>query len=285
MIPSLLRHATAALVVAAATAHPAVSLVRDGRGNIYYSDLAQVWCLAPDGRTRIAVPGVHTHELCLDATGNLYGEHLWYEGDDTKKWGHYVWRRSPDGRVEKIVPPTEGFRRDYSFVRDAAGHMYWSESDATGGTVIRRRPPAGAITTITPRPALRDPRWLTCSPNGTLYTVARGDLLRIDPDGTTRTLARRLSGERFYIAFFDRHDVQGLCADDAGNVWVAVSELSVVKKISPAGAVTIAARSTFPHRPSGVLSTPDGHLWILEDSVPNQTRLRHLTPDGKEITP
>ena len=29
----------------------------------------------------MAVPNVHTHGLALDARDNLYGEHLWYEGD------------------------------------------------------------------------------------------------------------------------------------------------------------------------------------------------------------
>ena len=46
------------------------------------------------------------HELCLDARGNLYGEHLWYEGERTNEWGHYVWRRAPDGHesVTRLIP-------------------------------------------------------------------------------------------------------------------------------------------------------------------------------------
>jgi len=84
--------------------HPGVGIVRNNQGTIFYTDLAHVWHLAPDGTKSIAVSNVHTHELCLDAAGNLYGEHLWYEGDATRKWGHYVWRRSLDGKVEKIIP-------------------------------------------------------------------------------------------------------------------------------------------------------------------------------------
>ena len=66
-------------------AHPGVGIVQDSAGNIYYTDLKQVWKLAPDGKKSVAVPNVHTHELCLDGEDNLFGEHLWYEGDATKK--------------------------------------------------------------------------------------------------------------------------------------------------------------------------------------------------------
>ena len=35
----------------------------------------------------MVIPNVHTHELYLDIGDTLYGEHLWYEGDRTGKWG------------------------------------------------------------------------------------------------------------------------------------------------------------------------------------------------------
>ena len=116
---------TVALLLFASTAmaHPPVSVVIDSRNNIYYSDLEQVWRIAPDGKRSVAVPNVHTHELFMDGQDNLFGEHLWYEGDATKKWGHYVWRRDAAGRVTMVKPRTEGFLTNYSFVRDRAGNM------------------------------------------------------------------------------------------------------------------------------------------------------------------
>src|SRR5262245_61408252 len=87
------------LAVSAAHAHPGVGIVQDSRGNIFYTDLKQVWKLAPDGKKSVAVPNIHTHELCLDDEDNLSGEHLWYEGDATKKWGHRVWRMTKDGTL------------------------------------------------------------------------------------------------------------------------------------------------------------------------------------------
>src|SRR5215213_4365994 len=115
------------LIAAAALAHPPVSVIIDAQGNAYYSDLEQVWKVAPNGTKSVAVPHVHTHELYLDPQGNLYGEQVWYEGEVINKWGHYLWRRSADGRVVKVIPNREGFPHDYSFARDAAGNMYLAD--------------------------------------------------------------------------------------------------------------------------------------------------------------
>ena len=97
------------LVLASATAraHPGIGIVVDARGNVYYTDLTHVWRIAPDGKRTVAVRGVHTHELHLDAQGNLYGEHLWYNGEAANTWGHYVWRLRPSGVLDTIIAPKE----------------------------------------------------------------------------------------------------------------------------------------------------------------------------------
>src|SRR5437764_1161323 len=95
------------LLAVSAQAHPAVAVVFDSRGNVYYSDLAQVWRVATNGERSVVVPHVHTHELYMDAGDNLYGEQLRY---DEPRWLHYFWRRSPDGRIERVVPEHETFK-------------------------------------------------------------------------------------------------------------------------------------------------------------------------------
>jgi hypothetical protein len=47
---------------AAAEAHPGVGIVKDNRGNLFYTDLEQVWKIAPDGKKSLAVPNVHTKD-------------------------------------------------------------------------------------------------------------------------------------------------------------------------------------------------------------------------------
>jgi hypothetical protein len=270
-------------------AHPGVGIVQDSRGNIYYTDLKQVWRITPDGKKSVVVPGVHTHELCLDAEDNLYGEHLWYEGERTDRWGHYVWRRSPDGRIEKILGPRQGFffdYRDFSFHRDAAGNLYFFVAES-GKTRIFKRAPGGEFSDVASA-QFNNIRWKSVAPDGTLYVVDfrggwKSHLIRITPDGKVSTMTTELSEFRFSIfGINDQHAVMGLAPDAQGNVYLAVAGNRVVKKVTPAGQVSVVARSAIGWSPTGVLPLPNGDLWILEWGGTFVVRVRHLRPDGSE---
>lgn len=264
--------ATAILLLAAlpAAAHPGTGIVEDAQGNIYYTDLEQVWRLAPDGTRTVAVPDVHTHELYLDEAGNLYGEHAWYEGEATHGWGWRAWRRSPDGAIADVVQPTRGFRTHYSFVRDSAGNMYSADSE---GFVVRRTP-AGTVSRLSAQ-SFGEVRSMLAGPDGTIHLIAAGTLWRIEPGGAVRKLASGLSEQLASQPFVnERHRVMGLWSDPRGNVYAGIWGGRKVKRIDPRGRVTIAARSTFPWSPSGGLVARDGRLWLLEYSADNAVRVR-----------
>src|SRR5439155_4365104 len=176
------------LSVAMAHTHPGVGIVQDSRGNVFFTDLKQVWKIAPDGRMSVAVPDVHTHELCLDADDNLYGEHLWGEGGG---WRHRVWRLNRDGTLSEVIPAREGFfLQDYSFVRDRAGNMYWA--DGGEKTVIKKRSSDGKITTHATAD-FRAVEWMTATPKGALFLMDGGDLRSVSPDGKVTTVVAKLS--------------------------------------------------------------------------------------------
>lgn len=257
------------LAAAPLLAHPGIGIVTDSRGNLFYTDLEQVWRIAPDGRKSVAVPHVHTHELALDAADNLYGEHLWYEGEATNRWGHYVWRRSPDGRVEKVIPPTAGFLTNYSFVRDRSGTMYWADRSQ-----IMKRLPDGRIA-VHARAAFRDVRWLAATPDGVVYVIDGANLLRVAPNGAVTTLARSLSRRSALRPNADeRHLLFGIWTDRGGNVYVADFAQARVLRVTQAGKVTAVATSSWPWSPTGGVFAPNGDLWLLEASITNQVRVR-----------
>jgi hypothetical protein len=261
----------AALLAGPARAHPGWGIVEDSRGNIYYTDLAQVWWLAPDGTRTVAVPHVHTHELYLDGADNLYGEHVWYEGEASDKWGWRVWRLPPGGRPENVIPATEGFRRDYSFVRDAAGNMYWA--DQGPGASVHKRTPAGQVTKLG-ETRLGDVRSMTVTPSGIVHLIDGEDLVTVDPAGEARRVAG-LAEETVTQPFVNAHHrVMGLWTDPAGNVYAAIWGAQKVKRIDPAGRVSVVARSTFPWSPTGGMVARDGRMWLLETSVTNAVRVR-----------
>lgn len=273
------------ILAVSAFAHPGIGIVMNSRGEVFYTDLKQVWKISPDGKKSVAVANVHTHELYLDAGDNLHGEHLWYEGEATDRWGHYVWKLHADGRLEQIIPPREGFRADYgdySFVRDGAGNMYWAERGKP--TIIRKRSPEGMIVDFCRTHNFCDVRWMTASAAGTVYLIDDDALRRITSDGAVATLARGLKERRLFERFFgDEHNLMGLWLDAHENVYVAVMGGRTVKKISGDGNVEIAARSTAPWSPTGGLVAPGGDLWILECSDVNAVRVRQIRQDKAEM--
>ena len=267
-----------ALPLGRALAHPGVGIVRDRQGNVFYTDLMQVWRISPDGQKSVAVRDVHTHELAIDSAGNVYGEDNRYlgsgEGDD--RYRHRIWRRSPDGRVTDIVPWRMGFWRDYGFVRDRNGAMYWIKCPSRRCSIYRRafkRGDARGRTTIIARPGhfTRPINWIAASPTqaGVLFVVDGSDLRRVDPSGRVTTVARKV-GEH----------LMGLWPTE-NAVYVAVLGARSVVRIDLAdGRITPVVRSPSPWAPSGVLIAPDGHFWLLETSTDNAVRVRRVAPDG-----
>lgn len=281
------RHASCLFVLAVgvfaarpAAAHPGIGIVIDSQRNVFYTDLKQVWRLAPGGSKSIAVPTVHTHELYLDAADNLYGEHLWYEGDATRRWGHRVWKRAPDGRITDVIPARTGFRDDYdyySFVRDAASAEYWV--NRRSHQVTRRAQGGAAAAMSTARFAQAG--WMTVSRDGRVFVIDGRDLHEVAPDGRSRLLARAI-GERSLLQFFvgDRHLVMGLWTSSAGDVFAAVYGSRTVKRITPGGRMTVFARSPAPWSPTGGICGPDGDTWLLEYSATGAARVRRIGRDG-----
>ena len=255
-------------------AHPSVGIALDSRGNLFYSDLNQVWKIAPDGKKSVAVPNVHSHELYIDAEDNLYGEHLWYEGDATKKWGHRVWCLKRDGTIVDVIPAREGFLRDYSFVRDRAGNMYWADRGAQ--TFIKKRSPDGKITTHASAD-FRSVSWLTATAGGVLFLMDKGDLRRVAPDGKVTTLASKLSGYKPAPAgVSDLNYHMGLWTDGEGNVYVAIGRERLAVKVRADGGSEVFAQSSGDWAPSGGVFDRDGNLWLLEYSSTNEMRARRI---------
>src|SRR5436853_2544989 len=74
------------LFVTPALAHPGWGIVVAPDGTVFCTDLHQVWRLTPTGQLSVAVPHVHSHELTMDAAGNLYGENVEYQAAGEKWW-------------------------------------------------------------------------------------------------------------------------------------------------------------------------------------------------------
>jgi hypothetical protein len=270
--------ATVALVVAPslASGHPSWSVVRDPRlGVVYYSDLTQVWKVDSMGRRTVAVPRVHTHELMLDADGNLFGEDL-QATNGGKDWRHRVWKLGADGRLTDLIPWRSGFRDDYGFVRDREGSLYWASCDAAkDACVVKRRRPDGTIAAVGRAHRFARPlNFLATTPDGSVVIADGANLHRLTASDRLEPLATRIGSRR------GRFALMGFEVTADGSIHLAGFEDRVVYRLEPGSrSAVVEARSPPGWAPTGVAWAPDG-LWVLEYRGA-ESRLVHVSPTGR----
>lgn len=263
-----------------AAAHPGVGIVENSKGEIFYTDLKQVWKITTSGRIELAVPNVHSHELFIDPQDNLYGEHLWYNGEQKDTWGHYVWKRSADGHVSKEIPNTEGFLKNYSFARDHLGRMYWAEGSTACQKIVRRN--KDNTQTTLEGPCYHNVRFIHGLRDGGIAVVDFQDIKKINARGTVTTVAPKIANKQLTTSNADnQHSVMGVWDDARGSLYSAVASERVVKRFKPDGSEEDVFRTSFPWSPSGGLVDSRGRLWVLEFNPQNAVRVERVETNGQ----
>lgn len=260
--------------------HPGIGLVEDSRGNIFYTDLTRVWKISPDGKKTVAVSNVHTHELYLDENDNLFGEHLWYNGEQADTWGHYVWKHTTDGKFQKVIPDTEGFLSDYSFVRDHFGRMYWADRTSKCQHVVRKN--KDNTTTVVGDDCLEDVRWMTSTEGGVIYLVDKQDVKKIDTQGTMTTLAKSVPEKKLsQFMVNEPHYLGAVTIDRENNIYIADFSGRKVNRIERDGTMTVVYETSIPWSPMALVVAKNGDFLVLETSMTNAVRMERVTRDKK----
>jgi len=265
-----------------AAAHPPVSVVMDGRGFVYYSDLQNVWRISPTGTRTIAVIGVHTHQLYVDSENRLYGEDATND-DATGQPYHRIWRLDPDGTLSDVIRRRAGYLWDYGdfgFVRDRMGVAYVLQH--SGGPALVRVGATGRVSRTTLPTA--EPGFALPTPDGRIVVTAGLDLLRVDPRSQRAVVWKanltRLTPRVVEVA--DRHALLGLWLDREGRIYVASYAGAAVIRIDLDGEASVVARSPDGWAPSGGMIGPDESLWLLEYSAAGEVHVRRIRADGTE---
>lgn len=262
------------LVSFAIAAHPGIGIVKDSKGNIYYTDLKQVWKISLDGSKTTVVKGVHTHELYMDEDNNLYGEHLWYNGEREDTWGHYVWCLKNNGELVKEIQPTKGFLTNYSFARDSVGNMYWVERFTTSR--IMKKSKSGEVAKVI-EGKFGFIGWLACAKDGSLYFTENNKLHRLSPNGQLKTLAVNIGSKSTDFSMMGRnYDSYGIWTDAADNIYLAMIDSKKVIRIGKEGKAETVINTNSTWTICSGLFDNNGDLWVLENSATNQVRARKI---------
>lgn len=164
-------------------------------------------------------------------------------------------------RNGQATPPTFQFIAD--LVVDPAGNLFVAD---LGAGSIRKIAADGSISTVAAK--LIEPRQVALGDNGAFLVTECGKVSRVNPDGSTRTIAGYgstggggFSGDEGAATAARFIGPEGIAVDRAGNVYVADTLNYRVRRITPAGLAMDAA----------------GNLFIADYG---NARIRKVTPAG-----
>jgi uncharacterized protein YjiK len=249
--------------------------------------------------------------VATDSAGNVY---VADEGN------HTIRKITPAGVVTTLagtagsVGSADGTGAAASFnfpsgvATDSAGNVYVADSS---NNTIRKITPAGVVSTLAGTPGLAGstdatgaaarfnlPLGVATDSAGNVYVAdtLNNTIRKITSAGVVSTLAGTVGtgsadGTGAAASF---NSPVGVAADSAGNIYVADTSNSTIRKITPAGAVTTlagtaagfgsvdgtgaAARFNFP---SGIATDSAGNVYVADTS--NST-IRKITPTGVVTT-
>lgn len=199
------------------------------------------------------------------------------------------------------------FNMPAGITADAAGNIYLAD---TGNNAIRRITPSGVVTTFAGSVGgvyegstdgtgtfarFNSPHGLALDPGGNLYVADTDNhtIRKITPAGIATTLAGTAgsSGSIDGAGAAARFNFPGgVAVDSAGNVYVADTDNSIIRRITPTGAVTTlagtagkigSADGTGPaarfNYPTGVAVDATGNVYVADTA---NCTIRRITSDG-----
>jgi sugar lactone lactonase YvrE len=260
-------------------------VVVDGAGRVWFSDLRRIWKIDEHGRLSEAraAGDRHTHELAIDAAGAVYGEDSYYD-PDTATYRAALWRFTPEGRFEFLLPPTASPPVGLTIWRDSEGRTYVADQAARGSadTLLFRRERDGRVTRLLGdagaagryRPDLASNiGGAAVGPDGAFYFRHRSILRRVTKDGRVEVLSTDLPGENF-----------GIAVGRSGQVYVADFGGRRILRIDRAARPTTVLTAEAPWAPTGVFLR-GADLYVLEGAqdrrgVTERLRVRHIPAHG-----
>jgi hypothetical protein len=277
-------------------AHPSSGIVVNPQGDVYFVDERRniVWKVDGSGRLSRLASNLHSHQLRIDAAGNLYGESVRFLPHNNS-WEGSLWKATPKGVVSLIHGPAPGFPP--GLLVDDQGHRFetYERADVSPPiSQIRLRARDGTITVVAGasygqvdgrglRAKIQSVQAMTLAADGALYFTEIDAVRRLSRDGIVRTLVSGLRANKDTDLPIQK--LWGLVVDEIGTVYVADFGQRRVLRIAQDGIPVAILHAQKPWSPTGValLGTT---LYVLEHGfVPPATslgpRVRKLAPNGQ----
>ncbi len=262
-------------------AHPGIGIVKDSKGNIYYTDLEQVWKIT-NGKKVVIVPHVHTHELYIDKNDQLYGEGGYYD-NNAEKFYHFLWVYRGNGKIDTIIGMKQAYvEHDFSLARDKEGTEYYiKDIIANKDTTHIYKRPSGGNETVFATGNFSGVKWLHPQEDGSVLYIRDNKLYKVDENGNINLIKQGIASARpTFRLSLDNPNTWGIWKDGSNNIYVAAFSDQRVKKIDVNGNMADIYISKGDWAPLHGVFDNDNQLWVLETSDKNEIR---VTKAGGDI--
>lgn len=262
-----------------AFAHPGIGLVYDGDRTIYYTDLTHIWKLDTEtGEASIFIENIHSHELWLDESGALFGEHYWYD-EPNQVFRHYIWMANSDGEFSKISETITGENEHFSFVRNSIDQSFRLLRTANAFEIIQID---SASSTTIGEFSFNDPSWIFFSDSDHILIADYPSIYSFAVSSKIlRTLADDLTQSKLPFSLQDEHHhIYGIWQDGQSNTYVALFGGRQVVKIDSDFNQETVYNSSFFWSPVNGLFDKNDNLWLMESTFRGAARVRKVQLEG-----
>jgi sugar lactone lactonase YvrE len=287
----ILSVAVQALLTASSLAHPGSGIVVDSRGNVFVGDIGRgLLMFTPDGKVT-AVLREAGHWLAEDA-GKKFVEMDFQKSDHWPRWFKH---RNPPGSDLALI--SDG---GSPLVVHRDGNLYYvcgDERMIPAGLQIARLSPDGKLSLVAPALKARARelgglKGLASGPDGALYAVTPGAVLKVNLDGTFNVMKQSI-----VVSDCDRYlppntpvehqpFLSGLAVNSRGDLYLAATGCRCVLKLDREGQVSTILKAESPWSPTGLALRGDD-LYVAEwtnahsEEHDFRPRVRKVGRDGK----
>ncbi|MBP1221895.1 T9SS type A sorting domain-containing protein [Flavobacterium sp. 1355] len=305
----------------AAKFHHPIGIDIDANGNLFVADMYndRIRKITPDGAvTSFAGFGSPSSDD-LGAKAGFYDPHGLHVHSDGNIYvadasNNKIRKISPEGVICTFAGSGPGADDGLRLVAEFSG-MYGMCTDPSGNIYvvdqtnfrIRKITPEGVTSTLAgheegyadgtgPYAKFSFPNGICSDAAGNIYVTDAGNykIRKITPQGVVTTLAGSTVGfaDGPGSAAKFNTDLDGICADKSGNLYVADNYNHKIRKITPNGTVSTFAGSTFGFedgpastakiwQPKGICIDKNGNLYVSDRF---NHRIRKITPNGTVST-
>ena len=278
------------LFASGAFTHPGSGIVVDQQGQVFFQDSAgrAIWKIDAQGKLAKYSDKLGGHWMALDPEGSFARADL-----------KLVERITPSGVKPALLVADGGA----PIVVNRDGYLYYglsllgSDKIAVGLTQIS---PDGKRTLFAPDLKQTIEKLgisgLATGPDGSLYLACSNAVLKVNMDGTVKTLVHPVVVKDCDVDFPDNNPnfpmpaLRGLTVDSRGTVYAAATGCHCVVKITPGGKVETVLKAERPWSPTGVAVFGE-EVYVLEYTNANAgansgwlPRVRKFGRDGKVTT-